>query len=155
MSRRRLNSVHVWLKTQMRRAKKQYKYRNTQPPEETLRIFSEMLAGSEEGKRWCLRAKCVVGCIGFCGAGQRERAFLASAPSRANAGARAPGLHASRSLQGFGGGNGHFARHEVRRAAWPFCPACGTPQHICHTGGVKREAFCSNIVNSVSLLEIE
>ncbi len=43
---------------QMRRAKKQYKHRNDQPAEETLRIFKQMLAGSEEGARWCLRARC-------------------------------------------------------------------------------------------------
>jgi len=67
----RLSSVRVSLKSQMRRAKKQYKDRNTQPAEETLRVFSEMLAGSGEGKRWCLRAKCVIGLTGFCGAGQK------------------------------------------------------------------------------------
>ena len=42
----------------MRRAKKQYKDRNTQPAEQTLQRFKEMLTSSEEGKRWCLRARC-------------------------------------------------------------------------------------------------
>jgi len=41
----------------------------------------------------------------------------------------------------------NFVRHEVRRAA---CALGGTPQHSCHA-----EAFCSNIVNPVSLLKIE
>jgi hypothetical protein len=42
---------------QMRRARKQYKDRNTQPPERTKQVLQEMLSGSEEGSRWCLRAR--------------------------------------------------------------------------------------------------
>jgi hypothetical protein len=41
----------------MRRARKQYKDRNTQPPERTKEVLQEMLSGSEEGSRWCLRAR--------------------------------------------------------------------------------------------------
>lgn len=41
----------------MRRARKQYKDRNTQPPERTKQVLQEMLSGSEEGSRWCLRAR--------------------------------------------------------------------------------------------------
>ena len=42
---------------QMRRARKQYKDRSTQPPDRTKQVMREMLSGSEEGSRWCLRAR--------------------------------------------------------------------------------------------------
>ena len=42
---------------QMRGAGEKFADRDSQPPEETLRIFEEMLAGSAEGQAWCLRVK--------------------------------------------------------------------------------------------------